>query len=262
MIAGKAAPGADSPAPIVARETTVPPSHLAAVLADAGSAREVEPGIWRSAGAEAPLAQYDAIGRAYDFVGGLDLYHRIFWGTSTRDYRTFADAAVTACGSGTMLDAGCGSMLFTAQAHRTNRLGAAIGTDMSLEMLKLARARLGSFLDTRALALLQADMLRTPFRAGAFDVVICLHVVHVLDDLNGLLGEMERILKPGGELFLTSVVLVDGCRDRYLRMLAGRGIMAAPRRADDILATARSHFKTQPTGYVKGSLLFAQLTKP
>jgi hypothetical protein len=60
------------------------------------------------------MAQYDSIGGAYDFVGGLDSYHRILWGVSTRASRESAERAAGACGEGLMLDAGCGSMLFSA----------------------------------------------------------------------------------------------------------------------------------------------------
>lgn len=237
-----------------------PPPHLAAALAAADAAHEVEPGIWRSDDADASIAQYDTIGGAYDSIAGLDLYHRLFWGTSTRTYCAFAEAAVATCGAGTLLDAACGSMLFTAQAHRANERGSAIGTDASLRMLRLARTRLGS--SARGVALVHANVLRSPFRSGAFDAVICMHVAHVLDDLSGLLAEMRRILKPGGKLFLTSLLLVDSWRDRYLRMLCRRGIMAPPRREEDVLAAVRMRFGAEPGASINGSMLFVRVTKP
>jgi ubiquinone/menaquinone biosynthesis C-methylase UbiE len=239
-----------------------PPPHLAAALVAADAADEIEAGIWRSDGIDRAIAQYDTIGSAYDLVGGLDAYHRLFWGASTRQYQTFAEKAVAACGAGTLLDSACGSMLFTAQAHASNACGAAIGIDASLKMLRLARARLRSMADPRGMALLHGDVLRSPFRPDAFDAIICMHVAHVLDDLNRFLGETRRILKPGGRLFLTSAILVDSWRDRFLRMLCRRGIMAAPRRGDDLLAAIRTWFGREPTADVKGSVLFVQVTKP
>jgi ubiquinone/menaquinone biosynthesis C-methylase UbiE len=205
-------------------------------------------------------SQYDTIGGVYDLVGGLDIYHRLFWGVSTRDYRAFADAAMAASGSGALLDAGCGSMLFTAHAHRAHE--STIGSDASIRMLGLARSRLGSSAEPRHVPLVHADMLGSPFRSCAFNVVLCMHMAHVVDDLNGLLGETERILKRGGKLFLTSVVLVDGWRDHYLRMLFRRGIMASPRRVHDVLAAVRTHFGSEPAVTVKGSMLFVEAAKP
>jgi ubiquinone/menaquinone biosynthesis C-methylase UbiE len=205
-------------------------------------------------------AQYETIGRAYDVVGGLDLYHRVFWGVRTREYRAFAEAAAAVCGDGALLDAGCGSMLFTAPAHRTNARGAVIGIDASLRMLRLARSRVGSDADARAVALVKADVLRSPFPAGAFGAVVCMHVAHVLEDLSGLLSETQRMLEPGGTLFLTSVVLADRWRDRYLRALSRRGIMATPRRPDDVVAAVRARFGTEPDCRMVGNMLFVQVT--
>ena len=102
----------------------------------------------------------------------------------------------------------------------------------------------------------------SPFQSGVFDAVICMHAAHVLDDLSGLLAEMRRILKPGGKLFLTSLLLVDSWRDRYLRMLCRRGIMAPPRREEDLLAAVRMRFGAEPAASVNGSMLFVQVTKP
>lgn len=106
-----------------------------------------------------------------------------------------------------LLDAGCGSLLFTNEACKPDERGTVIGLDASIEMLGLARARTG-LLAPRA-ALVKANVLRTPFRDGAFDAVICLHVAHVLSDLKGLVRETRWILKPGGKLFLTCVVVAD-----------------------------------------------------
>jgi hypothetical protein len=104
-----------------------PPPHLAAALAAADVAHEIEPGIWRADGADAGIAQYDTIGAAYDFIGGLDVYHRLFWGVSTREYRTFVEAAMAAHGRGALLDCACGSMLFTAQALENAQLTRSFG---------------------------------------------------------------------------------------------------------------------------------------
>jgi SAM-dependent methyltransferase len=235
------------------------PAHLKAVLDGAASVEEIECGIWTQRGAaDIGVAQYDSIGQAYETVAGLDIYHRTFWGVSTGEYRAFAEAASNARGEGIMLDAGCGSMLFTARAHQMGAGGAVIGLDASLRMLKLARARIESNGNTGRVALFKGDVLQTPFRDGSFDVVMCMHVAHVLPDLDRLLGQARRVLKPGGQLFLTSIVLANHWRDRYLRALARRRIMASPRRQEDILAPLRALFGKTPRCYLTGSMLFVE----
>lgn len=236
-----------------------PPPHLAAALATSVLVHEIEPMIWQPSNVERIVAaQYDSIGGTYDLMGGLDLYHRVFWGVSTRAYRAFVERAVTTCGEGTILDAGCGSLLFSARAYLADARVAVIGTDVSLRMLRLARRRLGS----NRVALLHADVLQSPFRTGAFEAAICLHVAHVLEDLTGLLGELRRILTSGGRLFLTSVVLVNHWRDNYLRALARRGIMAPPRRRDDILGAIRASFGTEVDSRLVGNMLFLEAERP
>ena len=241
-----------------------PPPWLAAALTSTHSIDEPEPGIWRQNGAGVELAaQYDSIGAAYDLIGGLDVYHRGLWGVSTRKYRAFAESAVSLCGEGVLLDAGCGSMLFTAHAHRTNERGALIGMDASLRMLRLAWARLHQpHPKVERAVLLKGNLVRSPFRAGAFDVVLCLHVAHVLDDLEGLLTELHRVLRPGGTLFLTSLVLVNHWRDRYLRALSRRGVMSAPRRRSDLLNALRLRFGTEVGTELVGNMLFVRTTSP
>jgi ubiquinone/menaquinone biosynthesis C-methylase UbiE len=205
---------------------------------------------------------YDSIGGAYDLVGGLDVYHRICWGVSTGAYRAFADRARLACAGGLLLDAGCGSMLFSAGAHQRNDRGAVVGADASVRMLRMARRRLGSAHQPEKVVLLRADVLDNPFRPAIFDVVLCLHVAHVIADLNGLVDELRRVLKPGGRLFLTSVVLVGRWRDRYLGALARRGIMASPRGTADILAALRDRFGAEPDHRLVGSMLFTETICP
>jgi ubiquinone/menaquinone biosynthesis C-methylase UbiE len=84
----------------------------------------------------------------------------------------------------------------------------------------------------------------------------------VLEDLHGLLKELRRILKPGGRLFLTSVVLTDRWRDLYLRLLSRRGVMARPRRAEDVLQSVRTVLGTEPEYHLIGSMLFVETASP
>jgi hypothetical protein len=83
----------------------------------------------------------------------------------------------------------------------------------------------------------------------------------VLEDLSGLLAEAHRMLEPGGTLFLTSLVLADRWSDRYLQALSRRGIMATPRRRDDIVAAVRARFGTEPDCRLVGNMLFVQVTR-
>jgi SAM-dependent methyltransferase len=47
---------------------------------------------------------------------------------------------------------------------------------------------------------------RLPFRDGSVGLVWCIHVLHHLADPIGVLGEMHRVLRPGGHLVLAETV--------------------------------------------------------
>jgi SAM-dependent methyltransferase len=91
-----------------------------------------------------------------------------------------------------ILDAGCGTggML---DLYRTWHDAAATGVDLSPEALHFCRERAHH----RVAA---ADLTLLPFRSGSFDVVTALDVLeHVRDDHRAI-GEISRVLRPGGIL--------------------------------------------------------------
>jgi hypothetical protein len=63
-------------------------------------------------------------------------------------------------------------------------------------------------------ALQHMDMTDVPFRDGAFDLIVCVHVLeHVADDRRAM-REMVRVLKPGGmALLLVPIVLEQPTRE-------------------------------------------------
>jgi SAM-dependent methyltransferase len=97
-----------------------------------------------------------------------------------------------------ILDAGCGSgPLFAALRDR----GAIVtGIDKSAGMLRLARRRLGDDAD------LQVAELGSPlpFADDTFDDVTASLVLHYLEDWGPALGELRRVLKPGGRLIVST----------------------------------------------------------
>jgi ubiquinone/menaquinone biosynthesis C-methylase UbiE len=77
-----------------------------------------------------------------------------------------------------------------------------VGLDLSLDLLHAARR---SGLDG-ALGLVCADMLRLPFRSACFDLVLSMftsfgYFATEADD-RSMLGEVARVLRPGGDLVL------------------------------------------------------------
>lgn len=93
-----------------------------------------------------------------------------------------------------ILDAGCGSGPLAAEL--VARGADVTGFDSSPAMVGLARRRLGP-----TAALTVHDLSRPlPYADGTFDDVVVSLVLHYLEDWDGPLAEIRRVLKPGGRL--------------------------------------------------------------
>lgn len=97
-----------------------------------------------------------------------------------------------------ILDAGCGDGILAVELAA--RGAQATGIDTSPGMIAAARQRArgrGVSVDFE-----QAAVEALPFAAGSFDVVIAITVLCFIGDAAGALGEMARVLKPGGRLII------------------------------------------------------------
>jgi ubiquinone/menaquinone biosynthesis C-methylase UbiE len=74
------------------------------------------------------------------------------------------------------------------------------GIDFSPAMLGVARRRAERL--GRAVDLRQADALALPFRDACFDTVVCTFSLCAIPDESRAVGEMTRVLRPGGLLLL------------------------------------------------------------
>lgn len=75
-----------------------------------------------------------------------------------------------------------------------------VGVDLSAQMLGALH---GARREGRGrLDLVRCDISRLPFRSGVFDAVVCVHVLHLIEDWRGLLQRLLTILKPGGTIIL------------------------------------------------------------
>jgi len=96
-----------------------------------------------------------------------------------------------------VVEVGCGLGQYTAVA--AERVEQAIGVDLSLAFLVLARKRLGG----RG-AVVAAEAERLPFRDGSAAAVIAADVIEHVADQRRSIEEMGRLLIPGGFLFLST----------------------------------------------------------
>jgi SAM-dependent methyltransferase len=90
------------------------------------------------------------------------------------------------------IDCGCGT------AHNLEllrRFGDAFGFDLSTAALTHARKRGG--------AVARADGRRAPFRDATFDIATSFDVLQCVEDDQGVVREMARLVRPGGAVVIT-----------------------------------------------------------
>jgi ubiquinone/menaquinone biosynthesis C-methylase UbiE len=218
----------------------------------------VEPHIYSVYPDSKPIHDYDQAVDFYDRVIGNSIYNRIFWGYSISEFTDFIRAALVSAGSGRVLDAGCGSLVFTAEPYSTYRDRPVVMLDQSIEMLRAAKSRLAKLCTgiPPNIVFLQGDILDLPFQPQSFSTVVSMSVLHVLDDGRTMLGELTRVWeKEDGNLAVTSLVQGRAIGDRYLRFLRKKEGVADPRTAGEVAAFF-SEISLPTDHYVRGNMMF------
>jgi ubiquinone/menaquinone biosynthesis C-methylase UbiE len=96
--------------------------------------------------------------------------------------------------NGKILDVGCGTGYYLEVFSNLD----CTGMDISKNMIKQCQNK-------GIERLLLGDMGHISFKQNTFDLVLCIGVFQVLEEPQRALMEMNRVLKPGGEVILTSL---------------------------------------------------------
>jgi demethylmenaquinone methyltransferase/2-methoxy-6-polyprenyl-1,4-benzoquinol methylase len=128
----------------------------------------------------------------YDFITGFLSYGQ------DRRWKRRALALAAIAPDDRVLDLACGTgdLLFGAASVARR----AVGLDVTHRMLQLARARASASEPPVAAQVVTGDMLALPFGPRAFDVVTTGYGLRNVPDLRDAVGEIARVLAPGGRL--------------------------------------------------------------
>jgi demethylmenaquinone methyltransferase / 2-methoxy-6-polyprenyl-1,4-benzoquinol methylase len=102
-----------------------------------------------------------------------------------------------------ILDLGCGTGELTRLAARHFPGARVLGVDFTGAMLTVARRRTPE--SAGEISYGRATALRLPFPDGTFDLATNAFLVRNLVDLDAALGEMRRVLRPGGVLMILEI---------------------------------------------------------
>jgi 2-polyprenyl-6-hydroxyphenyl methylase/3-demethylubiquinone-9 3-methyltransferase len=100
-----------------------------------------------------------------------------------------------------VLDVGCGGGLLSVQFAQ---LGCQVtGIDQSVQTLNAAKLQAKKL--NLPIQYLESSAETLPFTAQQFDVVCCCDVLEHVDDIDVVLAEISRVLKPGGIFFFDTI---------------------------------------------------------
>lgn len=144
------------------------------------------------------------------------IYDLVFGPVFERGRRAAVEAAERV--GGRILEVGVGTGISLPEYAGSSRV---FGVDISEPMLRKARERVGEFGLTNVEGLSVMDAERLEFADGSFDAVVAQYVITAVADPEAALDEFARVVRPGGEIILTSRIGADGGVRRQLERWCG-----------------------------------------
>ena len=95
------------------------------------------------------------------------------------------------------LDLACGPGIYARPLAAAVLPGSVVGLDLSVPMLRVAAEKARED-NVSNLLLVHGDAMQLPFEADHFDLVNCCGALHLFPDVDHVLGEVARVLGPGG----------------------------------------------------------------
>jgi len=161
---------------------------------------------------------FDQIAFRYDFLnrflsGGIDVY-----------WRKRAIKELLALHPKKMLDVATGTADVAIMSYKFLKPETIIGIDISEGMLQLGRKKCANLLLNKQIALQQGDSEAINFPDNTFDAITVAFGVRNFENLRQGMGEMLRVLKPGGKLVVLEFSkpkqsVVKGFYNLYMRIV-------------------------------------------
>lgn len=101
-----------------------------------------------------------------------------------------------------VLDIGSGPGRSIAELAKRAPRGQVAGVDPSELMVEIAARRNRNLVKARRAEIIVASAAFLPFADNVFDKALCVHVIYFWNDLDTILREIARVMKPSGRLAL------------------------------------------------------------
>lgn len=139
-----------------------------------------------------------------------DLLNTIMTGGRHYAWRRMAVDLAVGDVEGPALDVATGTGDFALDLARNKTVTHVFGIDFTPRMLSIAADKAGRKRLTARLTLMLGDAHALPFENDSFVCATVGFGVRNFTDVRGALGEVERVLKPGGRLAILEIVRLEG----------------------------------------------------
>ena len=150
------------------------------------------------------MGKYEDNTREY-FNKIADNYDSRFDGRIAAAFYDAVSKKLDSPGCHSVLDVGCGTGSMLLRASDVGRDLALCGIDISPEMTRIAKSRLGDKADIGVCDIC-SNQLR--YDDASFDCVLCMTAFHHFSKPRRALGEIRRVIKPEGRLIIADVTAV------------------------------------------------------
>ncbi len=212
-------------------------NSLAELLAEGVKLVFIEPRIYSVCPDADEARLYDRMANFYDKVVCNRFYNRVVWGYSVKSYDAVVRNALGSSADGWVLDAGCGSLAFTAKTYLGLSERPMVFLDKSLSLLRIAKERLIDLSGDvpENMVFLQGDALDLPFKEKVFQTVVAMNLLHVIPEIENVVRGIKKVLKDKGTITFTTLVKSNRVfANRYLNFMGSMG-EAVPRDINQLL---------------------------
>lgn len=169
-----------------------------------------------------------AYGRAYDIAMSHPVAMRatkLALGRSTvlGDVPFFVRVAYSHAPEEPLLDVPCGAAGSLVHGWQVGREAPVIGVDLSERMVERGRRRVERLRPSFEARLQVADALDLPFGDDSFGAALSINGLHCMPDPAAFARELARVVRPGGSLWLTSLVDAGSRGSRAANGMLRRG---------------------------------------
>ncbi|SDW30720.1 demethylmenaquinone methyltransferase [Paenibacillus sp. CF384] len=139
-------------------------------------------------------AVFESIAPTYDLMNDLISFRR------HKAWRKFTMRKMNVKPGNTAIDLCCGTCDWTIALAKASESGDVVGLDFSAGMLEVGKKKVkGEGLD-RQISLVQGNAMELPFEDNRFDFATIGFGLRNVPDLEQVLREMMRVVKPGGQV--------------------------------------------------------------